>query len=216
VEYRYTAEWTRRLESETHWRLYWRQQKLMEGLLKPDDCVLEIGVGSSFTTDYLRSQGLAVGTLDIDPDKNPDILANAAHYPFPDSYDVILAFEIFEHIPYKEFCAVLPRLAVAARRVVFLSLPRNKRLVAGIHVKLPKVRARSLELKVNRRRLDEPFHFWELDHNGVGVESLEHQFVRAGFEMQRRDEAFDRLFYALSVSERGKDGRPSPNSARLG
>ena len=195
--YRFSSEWTRRLESEIHWRLYWRQQRLMSGLLGPGDEVLEIGVGTGFTANYLRSRGVAVRTLDIDAEKAPDILANVADYAFSETYDAILAFEIFEHIPFEDFRALLPRITRSARRRVFVSLPRNRRLVASVRVKLPKVRARTLSLKVKRRRIDERFHHWELDYGGFSVAALEREFGDADLRVDRRDEAFDRVLYAL-------------------
>ena len=152
AEYRYSSHWIHELEGETHWRLYWRQQKLMQDLVRQGDHVLEIGVGTGFTANYLRSKGVTVTTLDIDADKRPDIVANVAGYEFPETYDAILAFEVFEHLPYHDFSSVLARLATAARRHVFLSLPRNRRLVASVGVKLPKVKARSFQWKVNRGR----------------------------------------------------------------
>ena len=100
MEYHYSSHWIHELESETHWRLYWRQQKLMRDLVSAGDRVLEIGVGTGFTANYLRSKGVHVTTLDIDAEKQPDIVANVAQFDFPELYDAILAFEVFEHLPY--------------------------------------------------------------------------------------------------------------------
>jgi SAM-dependent methyltransferase len=199
VEYRYSSHWIHELESETHWRLYWRQQKLLQDLVRAGDRVLEIGVGTGFTANYLRSKGVQVTTLDIDPDKHPDIVANVAQYDFPEPFDAILAFEVFEHLPYDDFPPLLDRLSTAARRHVFVSLPRNRRLVTSVNVKLPKVKARTFQWKVKRGRIDEPYHVWELDHGGITVESLERALTQHGFEIARRDEAFDRRFYALAT-----------------
>lgn len=199
MEYRYSSHWIHELESETHWRLYWRQQKLMEGLVRPEDRVLEIGVGTGFTASYLRSKGVHVTTLDIDADKQPDIVANVAQYDFPEAYDAILAFEVFEHLPYDDFPPLLARLSTAAKSHLFLSLPRNRRLVTSVNVKLPKVKARTFQWKVRRGEIVEPYHVWELDHGDVTVESLERELSRHGFEVARRDEAFDRRFYALAT-----------------
>ena len=199
MEYRYSSHWIHELESEVHWRLYWRQQKLMRDLVKAGDRVLEIGVGTGFTANYLRSKGVHVTTLDIDADKQPDVVANVAEYGFPDHHDAILAFEVFEHLPYDDFPLLLARLATAARRHVFLSLPRNRRLVASLNVKLPKVKARTFQWKVRRGEIVEPYHVWELDHGGVTAESLEQELARHGFAIDRRDEAFDRRFYALAT-----------------
>ena len=80
IIYRYSTSWIYKLETEQHWRLYWHQQKLMEGKVKPGDSVLEIGVGTGFTANYLRSKGVNVTTLDIDADKKPDIVANIVTY----------------------------------------------------------------------------------------------------------------------------------------
>ena len=84
VEYRYSSGWTHGFESETRWRLYWRQQKLMRDLLAPGDRVLEIGIGTQFVANYLRSKGISVTTLDIDADKHPEIVANIALLRVPD------------------------------------------------------------------------------------------------------------------------------------
>ena len=202
MEYRYSSHWIHELESETHWRLYWRQQKLMRELVSSGDRVLEIGVGTGFTANYLRSKGVHVTTVDIDADKQPDIVANIAQYDFPETHDAILAFEVFEHLPYDDFPPLLAKLAVAARRHVFLSLPRNRRLLASFNVKLPKAKARTFQWKVRRGEIVEPYHVWELDHGGVTVESLEQELARHGFVVDRRDEAFDRRFYALATPDR--------------
>ena len=202
AEYRYSSHWIHELEGETHWRLYWRQQKLMQDLVQQGDRVLEIGVGTRFTANYLRSKGVTVTTLDIDADKRPDIVANVADYVLAETYDAILAFEVFEHLPYRDLESVLARVATAALRHVFVSLPRNRRLVASVGVKLPKLKARSFQWKVNRGKIVEPYHAWEIDHGGITIGSLEQEFARAGLAIARRDEAFDRLFYALACPAR--------------
>jgi len=195
--YRFSSDWVQHLESERHWRLYWRQQKLMDGLIGPGDSVLELGPGSGFTSTYLRSKGIAVTTLDIDPAKGPDIVANVVEFEFADPHDAVIAFEMFEHIPYEQFRNVLAKAAGAARKFVFLSVPRNRRTAARLEVKLPKLRAWRTELKVRKGKIDEPYHVWEVDHDRITVESLEADLERVAV-IERRDEAFDRLFYALA------------------
>jgi len=111
--YRYSSSWIYHLESADHWYLYWHQQKLMEGELKAGDRILEIGVGSGFTANYLRSKGYDVTTLDIDEEKKPDIHANIVTYDFPKDYDHVLAFEVFEHIPFNKFQGLVGRIRSA-------------------------------------------------------------------------------------------------------
>ena len=104
-KYRYSTDWIYSLESEEHWRLYWHQQELMQNKILPGQRILEIGFGSGFTANYLRSKGIEVVTLDIDLEKKPDIVANVVLYDFQEigRFDHVLAFEVFEHIPYSEF-----------------------------------------------------------------------------------------------------------------
>ena len=65
IEYRYSSEWIKSLESEDHWRFYWSQISLIHKELQEGDTILEIGPGSGFTTNYLRSKGYTVSTIDI-------------------------------------------------------------------------------------------------------------------------------------------------------
>lgn len=201
VEYRYFTSWIYRLPSEVHWRLYWGQQKLMDGLVQKGDRVLEIGVGNGFTANYLRSQGVDVTTIDIDAEKQPDIVANIVSYEFPERFDAILAFEVFEHMPYQDFVAVLSKMKTTARRHVFLSVPRNRKLAARFELKLPKLRARTFELNVRKGKIDEVEHVWEVDHGEISVASLEATLEAPGFSIERRDEKFNRLLYALANPE---------------
>jgi hypothetical protein len=148
-----------------------------------------------------------VTTLDIDADKQPDIVANVAEYDFPERYDSIIGFEVFEHMPYEDFSTALERLAKTARKYCFVSVPRNRRVVVSASIKVPKVRAKSFAWKVKKGKIDEPYHVWEVDHDGVTIDLLEKEFARAGMDILRRDEAFDRLFYALACARPQADGR---------
>lgn len=168
----------------------------MQQLIQAGNRVLEIGVGSGFTANYLRSKGVIVTTLDIDEDKSPDIVANVVTYDFPEQYDCVLAFEIFEHIPFQEFQSVLLNLGTSCSRYLFFSVPRNRKTVLALNVKLPKLKPISFDWKIRRGKLLEPHHFWELDHDGKSITSLERTLHDAGFCVRRCQEAFNRCFFA--------------------
>ena len=57
---------------------YWYQQKIMEGFAEwnKGETMLEIGVGSGFTSNYCRNKGFKVTTLDIVDDKKPKFRQN--------------------------------------------------------------------------------------------------------------------------------------------
>ena len=196
VTYKYSADWIYSLETEIHWRLYWRQQKLMENLVLPGHTVLEIGVGSGFTANYLRSKNVSVTTLDIDEDKAPDIVANIVEYDFQIKYDH-LAFEVFEHIPFDKFKEVLHRLANVARRYLFMSVPQNDRILVDFSLKLPKIKQVRFNITVPRRQITTPHHCWEVNCPPIKKATMENALSNAGFEICRQDKAFSRLFLAL-------------------
>lgn len=205
VEYRYSSEWIHKLESQVHWQSYWWQQKLMHDRVRAGDSVLEIGVGSGFTANYLRSKGIDVTTLDIDEEKSPDICANVVTYEFPHIYDHILAFEVFEHIPFEEFQRLLPKVARASRKYLFCSVPLNDKILLRIIVKFWRLRERGLELTRPKRKITAPFHFWEVGANSVPRDLLFRAFASSGLELRESHKAFPHLFCALSSRHASDD-----------
>ncbi len=204
VAYRYTTSWVDALETEEHWRLYWQQQKMMQGLVSPGQHVLEIGLGTGFTADYLRTKGVVVTTIDIDAEKRPDIVANIVTYDFCDRFDHVLGFEVFEHIPFRQFTNVLERLVCACKGHLFASVPRNERVWLRCSLTLPRLGHRSFEIATLKKSITTAHHFWEVGHDGITLGRLERAFSRAGFSVERRRKAFSRYFYTLRSSGAGQ------------
>lgn len=198
VNYKYSPVWTTDLESEDHWRLYWQQQKIMQHKIHPKDRVLEIGMGSGFTANYLRLKNIEVTTFDIDPGKHPDIVANLVEYQFPEHYDHILAFQVFEHIPFEEFKAVIPKIAKACKKNVFLSIPRNEMTWLHLELRLPKIDKKEFRLTSLRGRVKEPLHFWEADDGSISRHLFETTLRDCGLTVQSMIKRFSRLYYSLS------------------
>jgi 2-polyprenyl-3-methyl-5-hydroxy-6-metoxy-1,4-benzoquinol methylase len=200
VEYIYSAEWIYDLESEEHWRLYWNQQKLMQNKVRRGDNVLEIGVGSGFTANYLKSKGVKMKTLDIDREKEPDIVANLVEYQFPDCYDHILAFEVFEHIPFIQFKNIIGKMSNVCKNYMFLSFPRNEKLWLKLNFQLPILGKKELCLVTLKGKVTEPAHFWEIDDGSVSINDLEDVFCKCGLTILTKIKRFSRIFYALNVN----------------
>lgn len=198
TEYRYSSEWIYSLESETHWRLYWQQQKVMQDRVKPGDHVLEIGVGSGFTANYLRTKDVTVTTIDIDPEKNSDIVANIVEYPFSEEYDHILAYEVFEHIPFSEFEYVLPRIRRACRQFLFLSVPQGEVAWFRFELHLPKFRPVVFQFTTRKPRfLMTPHHHWELGSGDVNRTRFKKSIQDSGFHIAQKEKVFSRWFFTL-------------------
>jgi len=204
VVYKYGAEWTKKLESKQHWEFYWYQQKLMEGLVgrQDNEKLLEIGVGSGFTANYCRSKGLDVTTLDIDAEKKPDIVANAVNYVFDKKYQHLLAFEVFEHIPYSEFEKFIYRIPDFISLYVFLSLPSNKKPVFSLNLKLPKLKPFLVEWRISAGKISTEAHHWELDYKEYSTGRVEALFSSAGLRIVKVMAFRYIQFYALAVNKR--------------
>jgi 2-polyprenyl-3-methyl-5-hydroxy-6-metoxy-1,4-benzoquinol methylase len=201
VEYKYSAEWIYDLESEDHWRLYWNQQKLIQHKVKQGDNVLEIGVGSGFNANYLKSKGINVKTLDIDRDKKPDIVANLVEYQFPDRYDHILAFEVFEHIPFVEFKGVIEKISIVCKNYIFLSIPRNEKVWLQFAFQLPIIGKREFRFVTLRGNVTEPAHFWEIGDGSVSTNDFEQELLKCGLTIVSKMKRFSRIFYTLGVNQ---------------
>ncbi len=164
-KYRYDNDWINRLERKLHWEWYWHQQKLMEGVLSPNDRIAEIGVGSKFTYNYLKAKGFNIVSVDIDAGKKPDILENIVSCD--DSFfnfDVILAFNIFEHLPYGEFLTVVQKMSRGNVKHFFLGLPLNKKVVFEFKIRLGRYLNREWIVTLPKKRITTPNHHWELEY----------------------------------------------------
>lgn len=87
--------------------------------------VLFVGVGDGLVPHYLRTiSGVAVTTLDFDPELKPDVVADIRSIPVVDAtYDAVAVFEVLEHLPFTEFETVLLELARVSKGDVIVSLP---------------------------------------------------------------------------------------------
>lgn len=91
--------------------------------LKPNN-VLEIGIGNKTVANYLKQNGIKIDTCDFDKCLKPDYVADIRDLPFDDkSYDVVMACEILEHIPWKDVDKALNELHRISKRYVLISIP---------------------------------------------------------------------------------------------
>ena len=101
--------------------------------------MLEIGVGSGIIKVLCDLFGVDIKTVDIDQDLKPDYVASVLDLPFDDkSFDLVVCFQVLEHISFEEFTKALLELYRVARRYVILSLP-DARKVWSYQFYLPKI-----------------------------------------------------------------------------
>jgi len=135
--------------------------------------MLEVGKGSGLIESFIkRRTAIKYQSLDSDVRLEPDLLGDVRRIPAPDdSFDLVAAFEVLEHLPFAEFETVLGELRRVAKRYVLLSLPDSRphfRFSFKIPL-LPRFQA-ALKLPVGRRAKLPPTgpesHWWEIGWRG--------------------------------------------------
>lgn len=197
VNYRFQTDWIYRLESETHWLLYRKQQEIIRKSIKDDHAsFLEVGPGTGFCTNYLRSKGHRVTTLDIDDEKKPDIVSNLVDFKPTESYNALLAFQIFEHMPYQEFIAVIDKLKGHFNTFI-ISLPVTEFRVFHMRIILPIIKAKNLGLYLPHSTIHEPNHFWEINRK-TNLKKIKKDFSSLGLRLEYKEKYHSKMYLVFS------------------
>lgn len=86
--------------------------------------ILEIGIGNKTVSNYLKQHGYNVTTCDFDKELEPDYVADIRKLPFNnDSYDLIIACEVLEHLPWNDVETALEELHRTTKKYILISLP---------------------------------------------------------------------------------------------
>jgi len=197
----YSSDWIAQLEKETHWRYYWQQQKLMSNYLSTNDKLLEIGVGSKFTSNYLKSKNFDIKTIDIDADKKPDIVANITDYKSSEMYDHVLAFEIFEHLPFEDFEKAIENISDYCKKSIFMSIPRNEKLRLRLSLDLKFFKIEDFQIATKRNKILTKHHHWELDYKNYTQQRVIDVFSKNGFHLTMRHKFHSLRYFVFQKTE---------------
>ena len=168
--------------------------------------VLEIGKGSGIVSDRLRAMGDEVTTVDIDADLKPDVVASAEQLPFGDkAFDVVLAAEILEHIPFERVSGALSEIRRVATQSV-ITLPHAGSAMIG-RLRIPWLCDIEMFIKIpffwvrhHNKYGNEIGHFWELGKRGFARRRFRALLKEARFSIQKERiyaDDFIRIFFVL-------------------
>ncbi len=141
--------------------------------------ILFIGMGDGFVSDYFKKfPNIEVTTYDIDPALNPDVVGDVRHLPFKDNeFDIVVAYQVLEHISFEEFSAVLSALHQVSRDKVILSLPIRQTSLELI-IKFPFIRTifkRSFFrflLTIPIKFPGSTLHYWTIDNKQFSINKI--------------------------------------------
>jgi len=149
--------------------------------------VLEVGLGLGLFKALAVHFGVAVETVDIDPELNPDHVASATDLPFADnSYDCVCAFQMLEHLPYSQSLQAFGEMVRVAKDHIVISLPDGKK-IWPYSLYIPKIG--TVVFHIARPRLCFPIHrfqgehHWEINKKGYPLRKIIDDFTRLNVNM---------------------------------
>jgi hypothetical protein len=174
----FASEWIYELEKEIHFNWYYHQAEMVYKNLNRDQKILEIGLGTGLLSDLLKRRSWNINTLDIDEDKRPDFCESAVDFDYKNhDIEAVLAFEIFEHIPFATFNKVVEKLYRSEVKRICFSLPWCEREVLSFSLKILKLPKIQWGLRIPKRKIHTKAHFWELSSVEM-VQGEEKQLIK--------------------------------------
>lgn len=178
-------------DNRGRWSSYWLQ--IAEVTAVAPRTVLEIGPGNGTVSEYMkRVLDIDVTTVDIDVNLSPDIVSDIAAMPFSDnSFDLVLASEVLEHVPFSHAAHALGELRRVASTAV-VSVPNASRYVAQVFLGYGSRRVRLMGFdgsRFLRRPADFPIgeheHYWEINRGQVSLQMFKEAVEEAGWSIDR-------------------------------
>ena len=191
-------------DSKRRFCSYWHQ---LDEIIKTDaKTVVEVGVGSGFTSDYLRKSGIRLTTVDIDARLSPTCTASVLDLPLDgDTFDVAVCYEVLEHLPFDDFETGLRELARVSRGPVIVSVPDATRAVRFM-ARLP----RNIKFKwilpypTRTPKLKDIYrnHKWEIGVQGFPLRRVLATIDHAGLDVVKTYRVFEYIRHRFFVLQK--------------
>jgi len=178
------------------------------------ESVLEVGPGPGIVTHALRTAGVEVRTLDVEPTLKPDILASVTEIPRDGgSFDVVMCCQVLEHLPFEQFVPALAELRRVSKRGAVISLP-DITPAYFVRANLPGLRRRAIACSRTRRnppavvpgnRFEKDGHYWEIGVRGTQPNDVRRAIAESGWTITREFRTPEFLyhhFFVLTAADR--------------
>lgn len=188
------------------WNSIWNQ--IDEVLKTNPKKVLEIGPGPGIFKSVLLSEGIEVKTVDIDPELNPDFVASATDLPFDsNSYDCVVAFQMLEHIPYKDALKAFNEFTRVAKKNVIISLP-NAKVLWPVSIYIPRKGDITFNFpKPKIKTTEQVFdgqHYWEINKKGYPLKKIINDFKNSNLLLRNTYRVKENLYHQFFIFEKVK------------
>lgn len=189
-------------DSKRRFISYWQQ--IHEVSKRSPQTVLEIGIGNGFTSRYLREKGIHLITCDIEKALKPDYVASVTNLPFPDNnFDVVLACEILEHIPYENALRGLCEIYRVSSACAVVSLPDSTRC-ACITFPIPGYGKIQKIINVpnlcpKKHAITKSGHFWEIGKKDFSLKRVTNDMQTSGFIVEKTYRIFENPYHRFFI-----------------
>ena len=187
--------------NKRRWASFYHQ--IEEILASKCQSVLEVGVGTGILGVLLTHFGLRYDSVDIDADRKPTYVGSVLKLPLADlSYDIVVCFQVLEHIRYQDFVPALRELSRVAKRHIILSLPDAGRAWSyKLHIPI----RGSVKFLVQLPRIRLPKHvwdgqhYWEINTQGYPLERILGDIEKAGLRTTKTFRVHEKLRHRFFV-----------------
>jgi hypothetical protein len=159
---------------------YWQ---LKEVLAQKPSSVLEVGVGDRVFGSFIKNNTtVSYTSLDVALDLHPDVAGSILKIPFADkSFDVACAFEVLEHLPFKDFDTAVGELVRVARTHVVISIPHFGPTFS-FSLKIPFLPQMRFAVKIPfpKRHPFNGQHYWEAGKRGYPISLIREKLSSRG------------------------------------
>jgi SAM-dependent methyltransferase len=149
--------------------------QLQEALACKPASILEVGVGDKVFGNFIKNNTkVSYTSVDIADDLEPDVVASILELPFEDnSFDVVCAFEVLEHLPFEKFDSALRELTRVARNNVIVSLPHFGPMIS-FSFKVPFIKEvrYAYKLPIPKKHVFNGQHYWEIGKSNYPIGSI--------------------------------------------
>lgn len=185
---------------KSRWCSFWHQLDEIISL-KPKS-ILEAGPGPGITGVVLKHLGYDYKSLDIADDLKPDYLGSVLNIPLADnSFDIIVCFQILEHIPYESFKTALNELFRVSKKHVIISLP-DASIVYPQSLFIPKIGKISFSVPRPLKPQKHVFngeHYWEINKLETPLKRVKKDIEETGFKINKTYRVFENPYHRFFV-----------------
>jgi ubiquinone/menaquinone biosynthesis C-methylase UbiE len=186
------------------WMSYWYQTKEITQR-KDVLTVLDVGPGTTFLKDILRVHrpDISYTTVDVAEDVLPDVIGSVTKLPFSnESFDVVCAFQVLEHIAFSDFELALAEMKRVSKKYIFISLPHfGPSVEVWFKIPLMKRIKFSFKVPVPKKHVFGGQHYWEIGKRGYSARKIR-QILQEQFTIQSEYVPFENQYHHFYILEK--------------